>query len=79
MDDYDLYGKYYNRADRYILQELIVDIIIAGVIWFFTYSLFYAFIYIGYAFIKLRQNNSKNRQLEILNRLDKIEEKINKD
>jgi hypothetical protein len=76
MNDYDLYGRYYNRADVKVIPELVFDIVIALVVWFFTENWFYALICSYFAFNKTRQLNIKNRQFEILNRLDEIEERI---
>ena len=76
MDDYDLYGKYYKRAEKHIIPELVFGIVFAVFILFVTENWFYALLCLYFAFIKMRQLNTKNRQLEILNRLDQIEEKL---
>ncbi len=34
------------------------------------------FLFVGYCFIGIRQLNTKNRQFEIMNKLDKIEEEL---
>ena len=76
MKDKDLYGKYYERAEIHIFWELLADIIISGIVWWLSSNWFYAFVCIMFGFSKLRNSNMKNRQLEILNRLDKIEKQI---
>jgi hypothetical protein len=77
MSDNDLYGRYYQRAEKHITIELVIDIAVALLIWIITEYWLYALIFVCFAFIKARQLNTKNRQLEILNRLDEIENKIN--
>jgi hypothetical protein len=74
----DFYGKYYDRTEKHIRTEFIINIIIAFIVTGATENLFYGLIVVGYAFIRNSQLNTKNRQLEILNRLDKIEEKLPK-
>lgn len=77
MDDLERYGKYWERAETHFLAEFVSDVAVAVAIYFFTENLFYVFLYVGYYFIGLRQLNTKNRQFEIMNKLDKIEEKLN--
>ena len=76
MDDLERYGKYYKRAEAHFLAEFIINIVIAIAIYYFTENLFYVFLFVGYCFISLRQLNTKNRQFEIMNKLDKIEEEL---
>ena len=74
MNDYELFGRYYQRAEKHITSQLIIDIVIAFIILFYTENLFYAFIYACFGYNKMRLFNTKNRQFEILKRLDDIEE-----
>jgi hypothetical protein len=76
MDDFDRFGSYYNRAERHITIEFIVDIVIAIGVSVFGGNLFYGLVCLFFATSKIRQLNIKNRQLEILNRLDQLEENI---
>ncbi len=76
MDDLERYGKYYKRAESHFLAEFLIDIAIAIAIYYFTQNLFYVFLFVGYCFIGIRQLNTKNRQFEIMNKLDKIEEAL---
>ena len=77
MDDFERYGKYYKRAETHFLIELVIDVAVAIAIYYFTNNLFYMFLFVGYCFIGIRQLNTKNRQFEIMCKLDKIEEKLN--
>lgn len=77
MEDLERYGKYWKRAETHFLTEFVIDVAVAVAIYFFTENLFYVFLFVGYCFIGLRQLNTKNRQFEIMNKLDKIEEKLN--
>lgn len=75
MNDFDLYGKYYERADRGYI-DVVLAVIIAFLIYAITQNIFYTFLYIGYFRIRFGQSCAKNRHLEILNKLDEIEQKI---
>lgn len=79
MDDLRRYGAYYQRAEKHVIAQLVIDIVIAFIILFFSENLFYAFVYVCFGYNKMRLFDTKNRQLEILNRLDEIEEKIDKE
>jgi len=77
MNDFERYGKYYKRAETHFLAEFIADIAIAIAIYYFTENPFYVFLFVGYCFIGFRQLNTKNRQFEIMEKLHRIEEKLN--
>lgn len=74
MEDLSRYGAYYQRIEKHIISGLIIDVVIAFIILFYTENLFYAFIYACFGYNKMRLFNIKNRQFEILKRLDDIEE-----
>ena len=76
MDDFEMFGLYYNRAERHIIIDFIIDVIIAIVVSVFFSNLFYGLVCLLFATSKIRQLNIKNRQLEILNRLNQLEEKL---
>lgn len=76
ITDEELFGKYYNRAEIHVIREFIFDLIFAGLIWYLTSNWFYGFLCVCFAYVKTRQLNSKNRDFEILNRLDEIEQQI---
>ena len=75
-DSYEkLYGRYLNRAFigySDIWQGVIIAIIILAI----SQNVFYFLLFCGYARIKFILTNHKNRQFEILNRLDELEELI---
>ena len=77
MNDIERYGNYYHRAEKHIMLDLACGLIFAGVVWYFTENWFYGFICACFSYNTMRSLNIKNRQLEILNRIDELEEKIN--
>lgn len=67
-----LYGRYISRAVigwRDVWEMVIVSIVILTI----TQNVFYFLLYCGYARIKFILSNTKNRQFEILNRIDELE------
>ena len=76
MSDYNLYGKYYPRAEKHIMLELFIGLIFAGAVWYFTFNWFYGFICACFSYNCMRLLNIKNRQLEILNKIDSLSERI---
>ena len=80
MNDDDLIekcGEYYQRAEKHIMLDLCCGLIFAGAVWYFTGNWFYGFICACFSYNSMRQLNIKNRQLEILNKIDSLAEKIN--
>lgn len=76
MNDFDLFGKYYQRAEKHVILDLCCGLIFACVVWYFTENWFYGYICACFSYNAMRLLNLKNRQLEILNRLDEIEQQI---
>lgn len=80
MDTEDRYGKYKNRSvsDRSLLIGLAVNIVIALFIFISTESVFYTLLFAAYCRIMYVFDCHKNRQIEILNRIDQLADKIDK-
>lgn len=80
MDSEDRYGKYINRAlsDRSLTVGLVIDIVITILIFVSTESVFYTLMFVAYCRIIYVFDCHKNRQLEILNKLDQLLENRDK-